>query len=242
MQGAVVEHAQGQHGGEEDDFREGHGSVGRADGGGRGGDVGEGKRNAGQGKDGHRGHCERREWPEPRIRSLGRRAKGHHGGACEPARPRGGGRLVEGADGHEPDTPVDAAHRMAGQRPRDRKQDARDQEHGTSRGRCRIATERARGGDAQQRDRDADEADHADRRAEHRAQRPADIVSQGFGQGHEHAGVRGGGEEGAEGDEREHAIEHASSVSRACRAQDGQREDRPAERNRLAHEPGGAQP
>ena len=105
-----------------------------------------------------------------------------------------------------------------------------------------MATEGVRGRGAQESHRDADEADHADRRAEHGAQRPGRIVSQGFGQDDEHTGLRGGGEEGAEGDEGEHAIEHAGRVSRARRAQDGQREDRPAERESLAHESGRAQP
>ncbi len=149
---------------------------------------------------------------------------------------------MERAHGHEPDAAVDAAHGMAGERPGESEERAAAHEQRPQRGRARMATEHVRDRGARERHRDADEADHAHRRVQHGAQRPARVVSHGAGEDDEHAHLRGGGEEGAPGDEGEDAIEGAGRIRRARRSHHRHCEDGTADRDGLAHEPDGAQP
>jgi hypothetical protein len=105
-----------------------------------------------------------------------------------------------------------------------------------------LASAPVRARSARERHRDADETDHADRRVQHGAQRPALVVSHGLGEDDEHARLRGGGEEGAPSDEGKDAIERAGRIRGARWAHHRDREDGTADRDGLAHEPDRAQP
>ena len=91
--------------------------------------------------------------------------------------------------------------------------------------------------------RDADDAGDPDRRADQGGDWPARVVGQRRRQHGEHAGLREDGDERAGAREREGPIEGAGRASlSAVAAQHDEREDRTAERDGLANEPGCAQP
>jgi hypothetical protein len=138
---------------------------------------------------------------------------------------------------------VHAAHGVTCQRAGAGEKDARAQEQRAARGRRGRLAKRDDGGDRDERHRDAGEAGGADGGTEQRRHRPARVVDdQRLRQRGELSGLREDHHERADCGERQRALEGASGALRRLAAQHDQREDRAAERNRVADEPGRSQP
>ncbi len=239
---AIVQRAHYEQRGEEGDLREHHRAVRGADRGARRGDVLEPERDAGQRERGHRDRRQRRERPEPSLRGPRGGAHRDHGGADQSSHPDAGGRLVERARRKEPGGAADAPGGVAGQRPGEAEDEGEPEEEDSPREGSGRRAKRAGGRRRGDGDRDPSEPAETRRRPEDVAHRPARTVGQRRGEGDERGGLGGRGQDGAGPGQRQGANEGAVGAPRESGAQYHESEGRPAERHRLAHEAGRAEP
>ena len=132
---------------------------------------------------------------------------------------------------------------MARQSPGAGEKNARAQEQRAADAGRRRLTKRDDRGDRDEPNRDAGEAGGPDRGAEQGGQRPARAVDgQRLRERGEQSGLRENHHERADAGKRKGVLEGASRALRGLAVQHDQREDRAAESDRVADEPGRSQP